>query len=145
MTSIDESPVYEELDYEQCLAYAVTQPVGRLAIAHGDGPPHVVPVNFLWDGTAVVFRSDGGTKLRGVRGAQVTFEVDEIDRVSRTGWSVVFKGPAYEASHWEVEHLFLPSWVPGDKTHWIRLVPTSVTGRRIRFPELPYRVDRGYL
>jgi len=123
--------ILEALSVEDCLRLARSQPVGRVAIAQGDGPPHVVPVNFVIDDGVVAFRSDTGSKFRLLRGAQVTFEVDGLDPEGRTGWSVVFQGPAYEASHWETDHLQLSPWGPGPKAHWVRIVPTSISGRRI--------------
>lgn len=35
-------------------------------------------------------------------------------------------------------------WSGGEKEHWIRLEPTSITGRRIELPE-PVLRSRGYL
>jgi nitroimidazol reductase NimA-like FMN-containing flavoprotein (pyridoxamine 5'-phosphate oxidase superfamily) len=139
-----EESVFEALTVEECLALAATAPIGRLAIGQSDGPPHVVPVNFLLDGDVVVFRSEVGTKFRLLRGAAVTFEVDAFDALTHTGWSVIFQGPAYEASHWETDHLQLEPWAPGSKAHWVRILPALVTGRRIRLVEItPSR--RGYL
>ena len=132
MATTPQVPVFEALTVAECLRLAATQLVGRFAVAHGTGPPHVVPVNFLLDGDVVLFRSDVGTKFRLLRGAQVTFEVDGLDAEARLGWSVVFQGAAYEASHWETDHLHLEPWGPGDKTHWIRIVPSLISGRRIR-------------
>jgi nitroimidazol reductase NimA-like FMN-containing flavoprotein (pyridoxamine 5'-phosphate oxidase superfamily) len=134
----------EALTTEECLAHAATVPIGRLAVGQGDGPPHVVPVNFVLDGDVVVFRSDVGTKLQLVRGAAVTFEVDAIDVYRHSGWSVIFQGPAYEASHWETDHLQLEPWIPGSQAHWVRILPAVISGRRIRLAEVaPSR--RGYL
>jgi hypothetical protein len=40
--------------------------------------------------------------------------------------------------------LHIEPWAPGEKSHWVRIVPASITGRRIQLPEL--RRDRkGYL
>jgi nitroimidazol reductase NimA-like FMN-containing flavoprotein (pyridoxamine 5'-phosphate oxidase superfamily) len=144
MDTPEERPVFEALNVDECLALAATVPIGRLAIGQVDGPPHVVPLNFVLDGDVVVFRSEVGTKFRLLRGAAVTFEVDAYDESRRSGWSVVFQGPAYEASHWETDHLHLEPWIPGSKAHWVRILPALVTGRRIRYLEVaPSR--RGYL
>jgi nitroimidazol reductase NimA-like FMN-containing flavoprotein (pyridoxamine 5'-phosphate oxidase superfamily) len=144
MESSSDTPVFEVLTVEDCLELAATVPIGRLAVSESDGPPHVVPVNFLLDGDVIVFRSDVGTKFRLLRGVAVTFEVDSLDPFTHTGWSVIFQGPAYEASHWETDHLELEPWVPGSKAHWVRILPALISGRRIRLVEIaPSR--RGYL
>ena len=134
----------EELDADECRGLLATQAVGRLAVVVRDGWPLVVPVNYVLDGDVIVFRSDLDDKLRALRRNPVSFEIDEIDPVTRTGWSVLVKGTAHEATTAEVQHLFLQPWAPGERAHWVRLVPARITGRRIRLPELP--VDtRGYL
>ena len=100
-------------------------------------PPLVVPINFLLDGDVIVFRTDPGEKLLQLRGSPVSFEVDQIDFLRRTGWSVLVQGVAYEATPTEIEHLMLETWAPGEKAHWVRIVPAIITGRRIQLPQLP--------
>ena len=140
----DHLPVLDELDRRECLHLLATQPVGRLAVATPEGPL-VVPVNFVVDGEAIVFRSDRGSKLFAIGDGRVAFEVDLIDAYHRTGWSVLIRGRAYEATHWEIDHLLLQPWAPGDKRHWIRLPIATITGRRLKDPN-PGSVDpRAYL
>lgn len=129
---------------EECLDLLRVNDVGRLAVSVPDDGPLVVPVNYVVDGEAVVFRSDPGTKVAASRVGPVSFQLDHIDHSSRTGWSVLVRGVAYEATHWETDHLDLQPWLPGDKAHWVRILPTSITGRRIVLPPFtpsPY----GYL
>ena len=66
-------------------------------------------------------------------GMNVAFEIDEVDEASHVGWSVVVHGEASE-SHTlpAVMHdrdLALEPWARGDKTRYIRIHPTRVTGR----------------
>jgi nitroimidazol reductase NimA-like FMN-containing flavoprotein (pyridoxamine 5'-phosphate oxidase superfamily) len=122
----------EHLSREECLVLLAGRGVGRFAVAVPDASPFVVPVNYVLDGEIVVFRSGPGSKLRALRGSPVSFQLDEIDPVHRTGWSVLMRGRAYEATHWEVGHLDLTAWTPDEKSHWVRLVPDAITGRRIR-------------
>jgi nitroimidazol reductase NimA-like FMN-containing flavoprotein (pyridoxamine 5'-phosphate oxidase superfamily) len=119
-------------------------PVGRLAIASPGAAPLVVPVNYVLDGEIVVFRSDPGEKVLLLRGSPVSFQIDQIDPFRRTGWSVLVQGVAYEATPREIEHLHIDPWAPGEKSHWVRIVPASITGRRIQLPELR-RDSKGYL
>jgi hypothetical protein len=82
--------------------------------------------------------------LEDLRIGPVSFQIDQIDPSRRTGWSVLIQGVAYEATPSQVEHLHLRPWAPGQKRHWVRILPVEITGRRIRLPEL--QVDsRGYL
>jgi len=135
VSSVVNVPLLDELSREDCLALLGLHRVGRLAVAVADSSPLVVPVNYLLDGEVVVFRSGVGSKLQALRGTPVSFQLDEFDEAHRSGWSVLVRGSAYEATHWESEHLILPTWAPGDKGHWIRIVPTAISGRRIRLPD----------
>lgn len=133
-----------EIPREQCLQLLRASFVGRVAVAVPGGAPLVVPVNFVVDGEIVVFRSDEGSKIDALRVGPISFQADFVDPVHRTGWSVLVQGVAYEATPWEVKHIGLESWVSGAKAHWVRIVPATITGRRINPAESA--VDpRGYL
>jgi nitroimidazol reductase NimA-like FMN-containing flavoprotein (pyridoxamine 5'-phosphate oxidase superfamily) len=126
----------EVLDRAACLLLLADDVVGRLAFVDG-GAPAIVVVNYVLDGDAVVFRSGPGTKLRtGVR-APVAFEIDRLDRESRSGWSVVVTGRLEEVTDHRstllqrVQALPIDPWAEGDKPHLLRLVPTAITGRRV--------------
>jgi nitroimidazol reductase NimA-like FMN-containing flavoprotein (pyridoxamine 5'-phosphate oxidase superfamily) len=84
-----------------------------------------------------VFRTDSGGKLDGLdRSPRVCFEVDGTDLHDHTGWSVLVKGRAAElVTTDELRHvasLPLRLWSLGQKSHWICIRPTEVTGRSIR-------------
>ncbi|MGH9178971.1 MAG: pyridoxamine 5'-phosphate oxidase family protein [Acidimicrobiales bacterium] len=131
MTDVDQGVSLEELSRDECIRLLAARRVGRLAVAVPDAAPFVVPVNYLVDGEVVVFRSGGGSKLRALRGTPVAFQIDDIDPLRRTGWSVLIRGRAYESTRWETEHLELDAWAPGEKSHWVRVVPDAISGRRI--------------
>lgn len=119
-----------EIGREECLALLAAGCVGRFAVAVVDDGPLVVPVNYVMDGEAVVFRTAAGQKLAQLR-RRASFQVDGFDHPAETGWSVLLRGFAYEATSWEVAHLQLVPWAAGAKDRWVRIVPTSITGRRI--------------
>lgn len=132
-----------KLTRDECFVLLRTVEIGRVAVSRPDRAPLVVPVNFALDGEAVVFRTDAGTKLRGVATGPIAFEADGIDAFRRQGWSVLLEGRASVATHWEVGHVEVTPWVGGRKDHWVRLVPTEVSGRMIEVaPEIPDH--RGY-
>jgi nitroimidazol reductase NimA-like FMN-containing flavoprotein (pyridoxamine 5'-phosphate oxidase superfamily) len=118
--------------------------VGRLAVAAPGEAPTVVPVNYLLEHDIVVFRSDLGEKLKRLRQEPVAFQIDHIDYVHRTGWSVLVQGVAYEATHFETDHLQLDTWAEGERSHWVRIIPATITGRRLVLPEWR-RSSKGYM
>jgi hypothetical protein len=67
----------------------------------------------------------------------VAFEIDAFDRTTRTGWSVIVTGRLEEVTPFDattldrVSNLPVEPWAGGDKPHWMRLVPSRVSGRRI--------------
>jgi uncharacterized protein len=142
----------DEIDAEECWRLLATQPVGRVAVIVGHYPL-VFPVNFALDGRAIVYRTGTGAKVYSVHRSNVTFEVDQIDPIHRTGWSVMVKGVAQEL-HAErsrkaisrAELTGATPWAPGQRDHVIRIIADQITGRRIRPGDLPPATDpRGYL
>jgi len=129
------------LDREECIRLLATHCVGRIAVVD-HGRPHVVPVNYTMDGDAVVFRTAVGTKLDAASRSAVAFEVDDLDRETREGWSVVVHGLAQEVTPYDrpdivrrVRSLDPVPWATGDKPHVVRIAPHTVTGRRVRRPD----------
>jgi nitroimidazol reductase NimA-like FMN-containing flavoprotein (pyridoxamine 5'-phosphate oxidase superfamily) len=107
--------------------------VGRLVVVVGH-QPDVFPVNYVIDDGDVVIRTAEGTKLAAaLMGMHVAFEIDEIDEATHRGWSVVVHGEAHESRTlpgiMHDQDLALEPWARGDKTRYIRITPTKVTGR----------------
>lgn len=108
--------------------------VGHLAVWVEDHPD-IFPVNYKVDHGTLVFRTGAGTKFEAALGeTPVALEADGVDAGSGVAWSVVVKGHATAVSRTEevldTVGLFLFPWEAGRKDHFIRIVPTSVTGRR---------------
>jgi len=79
---------------DEALRLLASAPVGRVVFTLR-ALPAVLPVNFVLDGDAVVFRTAPGSKLTAaVRNAVVAFQVDQIDPQTQTGWSVVVTRPS---------------------------------------------------
>ena len=131
----------EHLSPPRCRELLEANDVGRVAVLV-DSAPEIYPVNYVFDGRSIVFRTASGSKLRGaLRSPAVCFEIDGFDPETQTGWSVMVKGMATEliaaADQAEASRLPLNVWVAGDKAHWIRIQPDSITGRGIyRYREL---------
>ena len=140
------------IDADECYALLATQELGRLAVVDRD-QPLIVPVNYGLDGRTIVVRTHPGTVLSAAIGRSVAFEVDEIDRRERSGWSVLVVGFPEEVGHSErnelIEHTHgrgVQPWAPGEHGVWLRLTPHRISGRRIVPGQLPWGVDtRAYL
>ncbi|MET0765992.1 MAG: pyridoxamine 5'-phosphate oxidase family protein [Blastococcus sp.] len=139
------------LPVAECHRLLGTQEIGRLAI-NAEGYPLLFPVNYGHDGTTLVIRTHAGTILRAAEHANVTFEVDEIDRRTRTGWSVLARGQVEEVGEGHRAELVartlatgVEPWAPGNKGHWLRLIVHEISGRRIVPGDLPDLDPRGYL
>jgi nitroimidazol reductase NimA-like FMN-containing flavoprotein (pyridoxamine 5'-phosphate oxidase superfamily) len=132
---------WQELSKSECFQLLARERLGRVAVVDDRGPV-VFPVNFVLNRHMVVFRTDAGTKLDAAcRGSRVAFEVDGTDAVTHTGWSVVVRGEAVEvtdpAELTRLRKLPLDPWAPGTKTHYVRILPAVLTGRRISAPGDP--------
>jgi nitroimidazol reductase NimA-like FMN-containing flavoprotein (pyridoxamine 5'-phosphate oxidase superfamily) len=139
MTIVDPRTWLEHLTQRRCWELLAATPVGRLGYAGPQGP-EILPVNYAVDGDSIVFRTDQGTKLHALgRDAAVCFEIDAIDPGASTGWSVLVKGRAHHvgatAEIIRLRELDLRYWSIGEKPHWIRILPTEVSGRRIHQPD----------
>jgi uncharacterized protein len=134
----------ERLNGVQCFALLAGATVGRLGVIV-DSAAEIFPVNYLLDRTTgvlptILIRTNPGTKLAGLAAnPHVTFEVDSLDPTDETGWSIVVKGRAQQTDEMvdpdrrhRFEQMPLHHWYVGPKRHTIRIVPTEVTGRRIK-------------
>jgi uncharacterized protein len=135
MQLIDPKTGIEVLDRAECSRLLATQQVGRIAVVMG-GRPVVFPVNYVLDGDGVVFRTADGTKFdAAVRSATVAFEIDHLDSVFQTGWSVLVTGRAEliiaESELAHVRTLPLRPWSSHEKSNWVRVPVDEVSGRRV--------------
>jgi uncharacterized protein len=132
----------QNLDRLECLRLLAANRFGRLAVSVNGQAPAIRPVNYVFDeaSQSVIFRTGQGSKLYGLLAShKAAFEVDSIDLVNRTGWSVVMRGVVEEISDprelRRLAQLPLDLWAPGEKPHWIRIRAGTVTGRRLVEPE----------
>ena len=136
---------WQELTKSECFALLSGARLGRVAVVDDQGPI-VFPVNFVLDRHVVVFRTDEGTKLAAAaKGSRVAFEIDGTDEAARSGWSVLIRGEATEvtdpAELGRLRKLRVSPWAPGAKTHYVRILPAKLTGRRIWAPSGPSHRD----
>ena len=104
---------------------------GRLAYRVGNSTD-IAPVNYVVDGSRIVFLTSQGSKLAGVAITQdVAFEVDDIGQDQAT--SVVAHGLARHLGGAEAEHaaqLPIRAWVPTEKHEYVGIEVTRIAARR---------------
>ena len=120
----------------------------RVATAGKDGRPHVAPLWFVWDGTALwlssVVRSqrwtdlmrgprvavviDAGVEYMELRGVELSGEVVPVGEIPRTGAPDPVPDPVLD----QVEQLFADKYTGGVKAQadgrhaWLRLTPEKL-------------------
>lgn len=124
----------EVLDEPTCWELLRGTSVGRLAVDVA-GQPDIFPINFVVDGSSIVFRTAAGTKLAAaVLMRHIAFEIDGYEPDDRSVWSVVVKGVATEvegmADLFAADELPLYPWVSTFKPAFVRIDARQVTGRR---------------
>lgn len=134
--TVDVSPGVQVLTVEECSALLEAHRFGRIGVQGPEGPG-IFPVNYVWVTGHIVIRTSPGTRPAAAAQSVVAFEIDGIDEPTRTGWSVLVVGTAYEVTDSvddiseALRRLPVDSWAPGPKTSVLRIEPRSVSGRRI--------------
>jgi nitroimidazol reductase NimA-like FMN-containing flavoprotein (pyridoxamine 5'-phosphate oxidase superfamily) len=123
------------LSEHECFKRLGRNGVGRIAVTVGALPP-VLPINYAFRGRDVYFRTAAGTKLAAAaRNAVVAFEVDHIDCMDHTGWSVLVVGRAAEvldpAELERLQDLPLSRWLGQGAETLVRINGDVVSGRAI--------------
>ena len=127
----------ELLTESECRDLLETEQIGRVAISVG-ALPAIFPVNYRMMDGDIVFRTGKGLKYKAaLSGSVVGFEIDRVDPVTSTGWSVLVVGMAREMSLDETAPLAysqISPWAGGERPHIIRIHPEVISGRRIVSP-----------
>jgi nitroimidazol reductase NimA-like FMN-containing flavoprotein (pyridoxamine 5'-phosphate oxidase superfamily) len=146
MADSDETDLLEELTEATCRRHlaASSGNVGRIVLVP-DGAIRIFPVNYAMHDGAVVMRTHlgdapnhlGGTIEALGGSAPVAFEIDELDLHYKTGWYVVVHGTVEhvtDAAEMQLlDTLELTPWTHGDRRDWLRIDPTEIHGRRVRW------------
>ena len=109
--------------------------LGRIAIVAEDCPLELFPINFVVDHGTIVFRTAAGTKLTRVgQASDFAFEADDFDVGAGVAWSVIVHGAAETVQGrtdlFEMFDIELQPWHNSSKPFFVRLVPSSISGRR---------------
>ncbi|MGH9265258.1 MAG: pyridoxamine 5'-phosphate oxidase family protein [Acidimicrobiales bacterium] len=119
----------------RCLELLSGGAVGRVVFTQR-ALPTALPVNYALLGDDVVFRTATGSKLSmALARSVVAFQADDIDPVSRKGWSVLVQGWATLLTRPDevarARALPLQSWAPGDRWHFIHIRSEIVSGHEL--------------
>jgi nitroimidazol reductase NimA-like FMN-containing flavoprotein (pyridoxamine 5'-phosphate oxidase superfamily) len=126
----------EELGYEECLRLLRGDSVGRIAVVVDDFPV-VLPVNYRLVETSAVtwvaLRTRPGSVIDRAP-LHAAFEIDEIDRGTRQGWSVLVRGTLHhvdaDAADFRARFDSEP-WVAAEREAWLVIQPFAISGRRL--------------
>ncbi len=120
------------LTLDECLEVLRTQRVGRIAVTER-ALPVILPVNYTYDGHAIVFRTRaGGLLAKACRSTVVAFEVDDVDAAGDRGVSVLVVGVADLLDEGERLRVGgLRSAVADANDVFVRISPGTITGRRV--------------
>jgi len=131
MTTIDRNGL-EVLGTAECLRLLESAAVGRIGITSG-ALPVILPINYRVDGARILFRTGVGTKLdAATRNAVVAFEVDHIDPVYHSGWSVVVTGVATDVDGASDDAVWAtPRWTHGAEDRLVAISIDEISGRRL--------------
>ena len=131
-------PVMERLMSVECRRLLVPGGIGRIAFGTADGPV-ALPVNFAAVSDSYVIRTGEGGLIEGHADGPVALEVDHIDEALCQGWSVLVRGQAHRVCHpAELSRLRRDTtiwpWPGGDRDVYVRILPGTITGRRLVAP-----------
>ena len=123
----------QQLATTECWSLLRSTPVGRV-IFTDHALPAALPVNYVISGTSIIFRTSPRSPLAHATEDQVVaFEIDHVDPVSWSGWSVLVVGvaqPVREGSQMlRATELGLATWAGDGLDLFIRITPGQVTGR----------------
>lgn len=122
-----------EIPVAECRELLAAQRIGRVAFDDDSGPM-VLPVNYALEGDTILFATGLSTVLaHHLQGRPVSFEVDDVDTETESGWSVVVRGLAEMVPHDQMpasEDRPRP-WAAGPRPLVIRIRPHEISGRRL--------------
>lgn len=135
MAQTDARTGLEFIDEQECWELLRSEEIGRLATCI-DGSPEIFPINYKVDGERLVFNTVPGLKLASLLVTkEIAFEIDSVDRRTRSAWSVVVHGKARELvgleELMEAKELGIEPWTDSQKLRYFEVSPRKLAGRRI--------------
>jgi nitroimidazol reductase NimA-like FMN-containing flavoprotein (pyridoxamine 5'-phosphate oxidase superfamily) len=129
--------VLDSMPHAECVARLRSRSVGRLGLL-AEHYPLILPVNYSLDRDVVVVRTRPGTPIALADHRNVTFQIDDFDPATRTGWSVLVRGQAEVLTGAHSPQIRrrthdsgVQPWPAGAHDDWMRIIPHGISGRRI--------------
>ncbi|MFT3861306.1 pyridoxamine 5'-phosphate oxidase family protein [Micropruina sp.] len=118
------------LDEAECRLLLATRRFGRVGWNSAAGV-QILPVSYGMVGDTIVFRTMNGSPLAElVRPLEVSFQVDDLDDETSTGWSILVHGTSGAAVATLPADMPDP-WAPGDRPLVIGIAADHYAGRSI--------------
>jgi uncharacterized protein len=123
---------FTRLSGDECRQLLRARGVGRVGWQSADGQ-QILPVTYVVTGELIAFRTRPDTIMGEFRTQlPVSFEIDDVDEDTATGWSVLVRGTAQGYLDEVPEHLLLPQpWAPGEHPLTVVITPASYSGRAV--------------
>ena len=122
-----------EIGRAECLELLAAHDVGRIAYCDDAGPV-VLPVNYALHADAIVVRVSPHSALaHHLQDAPASFQIDDFEPFTQSGWSVLVRGSAgYVDSDELPGDTSRPEpWAEGARTLRVRIEPREISGRRL--------------
>lgn len=118
------------LDATECRLLLATRNFGRVGWNSPSGV-QILPVSYGLVDDLIVFRTAAGSPLAQlVHAVEVSFQVDDLDAETETGWSVLVHGMSGAPVATLPQEMPDP-WAPGDRPIVIGVLPDHYAGRSI--------------
>jgi transcriptional regulator with XRE-family HTH domain len=126
----------ERLLPAECYRLIAPRGIGRIAFVATSGLA-VLPVNYAVENGTIVIRTGSGSVIAAHGDGRVSFEADHFDLELGQGWSVLVRGDAHRVVQpGELRNLREGGdprpWPAGEHDLFVKIVPSQITGRRIR-------------
>lgn len=123
---------FTRLSGDECRQLLRARSVGRISWQSANGL-EILPVTYLVCGEKIAFRTRSNTIMgEMLAGREVSFEIDDVDEDTATGWSVLVRGRAqgYEEPYPDGVDLPQP-WAPGEHPVLVVIEPQTYSGRAV--------------
>jgi nitroimidazol reductase NimA-like FMN-containing flavoprotein (pyridoxamine 5'-phosphate oxidase superfamily) len=122
-----------ELSRAECRELLGDRGTGRVAFCDDDGQV-VLPVHYVVtaDGSIVFRTAPQSVMARRLDGARAVIQVDGVDDVTRSGWSVLVRGRSRHLDRDDLgTHSRPETWPGGLRSQLVAIALDTVTGRRL--------------
>lgn len=124
---------FTRLSGDECRQLLRARSVGRIGWLSVDGL-QILPVTYAMTGEWISFRTHPDTVMGELlrKPQAVSFEIDDVDEDTASGWSVLVHGTATGYVEDLPAGLNLPlPWAPGEHPLTVVIVPTDYAGRAV--------------